>query len=476
MNSDVRSVVKEKKSPTAAFSLLAIGTLAILIGIGVGVLKMNVGLLLFFGWLLLAPFGAKLGYSFSEMLEKAYEMGKNALPASAIILAVGIMIGTWLAAGTISTVLVFGLKVISPSIFLLVTMLLCSAVSLILGSSWGTVGTAGIAMMGVGMGLGFNPALVAGAVISGAYFGDKMSPVSDSTLMSSTLSGVPLMTHIKYMLYTCAPAYVISAVLYTILGIRHGSSSYDPTAVNEIITNLSGIFKLGFVPLIPVIVVIYMLIRKKDTILTLLIGAVVAAVIAIVYQGFSIKAVGGFAYSGFVVDSDNAILKSLLNRGGMSSMFSMVAIFIGALGLGGIISGMHLLEPVIEAISKRVKSGKSLMLITAGVVILCILLVSTNHFAFAMVGTLFAPVYKKYNLKPENCSRILEDIGTIGGCLLPWNVGGAFAAGTLGVEAFAYAPYAFLNWITPIFGLIFILTGFKIAKIDPSKDMRAIEE
>ena len=194
------------------------------------------------------------------------------------------------------------------------------------------------------------------------------------------------MTHIKYMLYTCAPAYVISAVLYTILGIRHGSSSYDPTAVNEIITNLSGIFKLGFIPLIPVIVVIYMLIRKKDTILTLLIGAVVAAVIAIVYQGFSIKAVGGFAYSGFVVDSDNAILKSLLNRGGMSSMFSMVAIFIGALGLGGIISGMHLLEPVIEAISKRVKSGKSLMLITAGVVILCILLVSTNHFAFAMVG------------------------------------------------------------------------------------------
>lgn len=166
MNSDVRSVVKEKKSLTAAFSLLAIGTLAILIGIGVGVLKMNVGLLLFFGWLLLAPFGAKLGYSFSEMLEKAYEMGKNALPASAIILAVGIMIGTWLAAGTISTVLVFGLKVISPSIFLLVTMLLCSAVSLILGSSWGTVGTAGIAMMGVGMGLGFNPALVAGAVIS----------------------------------------------------------------------------------------------------------------------------------------------------------------------------------------------------------------------------------------------------------------------------------------------------------------------
>ena len=450
MNSDVRSVVKEKKSPTAAFSLLAIGTLAILIGIGVGVLKMNVGLLLFFGWLLLAPFGAKLGYSFSEMLEKAYEMGKNALPASAIILAVGIMIGTWLAAGTISTVLVFGLKVISPSIFLLVTMLLCSAVSLILGSSWGTVGTAGIAMMGVGMGLGFNPALVAGAVISGAYFGDKMSPVSDSTLMSSTLSGVPLMTHIKYMLYTCAPAYVISA--------------------------LSGIFKLGFIPLIPVIVVIYMLIRKKDTILTLLIGAVVAAVIAIVYQGFSIKAVGGFAYSGFVVDSDNAILKSLLNRGGMSSMFSMVAIFIGALGLGGIISGMHLLEPVIEAISKRVKSGKSLMLITAGVVILCILLVSTNHFAFAMVGTLFAPMYKKYNLKPENCSRILEDIGTIGGCLLPWNVGGAFAAGTLGVEAFAYAPYAFLNWITPIFGLIFILTGFKIAKIDPSKDMRAIEK
>lgn len=476
MSKDVSSAAKEKKTPTATFSLFAIGTIAILIGIGVGVLKMNVGLLLFLGWILLAPFGARLGYSFGEMLEKAYEMGKNALPASAIILSVGIMIGTWLAAGTISTVLVFGLKIIIPSIFLLVTMLLCSAVSLVLGSSWGTVGTAGIAMMGVGMGLGFNPALVAGAVISGAYFGDKMSPVSDSTLMSSTLSGVPLMTHIKYMMYTCAPAYAIAAVIYTILGIRHGSNNFDPTAVQEIISNLSGIFKLGIVPIIPVVVVIYMLIRKKDTVLTLLIGALVAAVIAIAYQGFSIKEVGTFAYSGFVVDSENAILKSLLNRGGMSSMFSMVSIFIGALGLGGIISGLHLLEPVIEAISKRVKSGKSLMLITMGVVLLCILLVSTNHFAFAMVGTLFAPMYKKYNLKPENCSRILEDIGTVGGCLLPWNVGGAFAAGILGVEAFAYAPYAFLNWITPIFSLILILTGFKIAKVDPQKDMRAIEE
>ena len=450
--------------------------MAILIGVGVGVLKMNVGLLLFLGWLLLAPFGAKLGYSFSEILEKAYEMGKNALPASAIILAVGIMIGTWLAAGTISTVLVVGLKIISPNIFLLVTMLLCSAVSLILGSSWGTVGTAGIAMMGVGMGLGFDAPLVAGAVISGAYFGDKMSPVSDSTLMSSTLSGVPLMTHIKYMMYTCAPAYVISAVLYTILGIRHGSGSYDPATVNQIITNLSDIFKIGIIPIIPVIVVVYMLIRKKDTVLTLLVGAVVAAIIAVVYQGFSVKAVGSFAYSGFTVDSEDAILKSLLNRGGMSSMFSMVAIFIGALGLGGIISGLHLLEPVIESISRRVKSGKSLMLITAGAVILCILLVSTNHFAFAMIGTLFAPMYKKYNLKPENCSRILEDIGTVGGCLLPWNVGGAFASGTLGVEAFAYAPYAFLNWITPLIGLILVLTGFKIAKVDPEKDMCAVKE
>lgn len=460
---------KEKKTPSIGFSVLTILVIAVFVGVFVGPLKMNVGLLLFLSWLLFAPFGAKLGFSFSELLEKAYDMGKNALPASAIILAVGIMMGTWLAAGTIATVLSIGLRFINPKIFLLVTMLLCACVSLIMGSSWGTVGTAGIAMYGVGIGLGFQPPLVVGAIVSGAYFGDKMSPMSDSTLMASTLSGTPLMTHIKYMAWTCTPAFVISGIIYTILGFQHGSSNYDPTIVTEIITNLQEIFNLGFIPLIPVIVVVYMLIRKKDTVLTLLTGAILGAIIAVVYQGVSIPEIGTFAYSGFTVESDNAVLKSLLNRGGMSSMFSMVSIFIGALGLGGMIAGTHILEPIIESLARKVHSGKSLMVITMIVVALCMVLVATNHFAFAMVGTLFPPLFKKYNLKSENCSRILEDVGTLGGVLLPWNVGGAFVSGTFGVATFAYAPYAFQNWITPIFTLVYILVGFKIAKIDSSK-------
>lgn len=460
---------QEKKSPSVAFSVLTISVIAVFVGVCVGPLKMNVGLLLFLSWLLFAPFGAKLGYSFSELLEKAYEMGKNALPASAIILAVGVMMGTWLAAGTIATVLTVGLRFINPSVFLLVTMLLCSCVSLIMGSSWGTVGTAGIAMFGVGIGLGFEPALVVGAIVSGAYFGDKMSPMSDSTLMASTLSGTPLMTHIKYMALTCGPAFVLSGIIYVVLGFQHGGSNYDPAVVTEIVESLREIFKLGLIPIIPVVVVIYMLNRKKDTVLTLLTGALLGAVIAVAYQGVSIADIGAFAYKGFSVESENAVLKSLLNRGGMSSMFSMVSIFIGALGLGGMIAGTHILEPVIDGMARKIRSGKSLMLITMAVVALCMLLVATNHFAFAMVGTLFPPLFKKYNLKPENCSRILEDVGTLGGVLLPWNVGGAFVAGTFGVECFAYAPYAFQNWITPIFTLIYTIIGFKIAKIDSSK-------
>ena len=154
----------------------------------------------------------------------------------------------------------------------------------------------------------------------------------------------------------------------------------------------------------------------------------------------------------------------------------MVCIFIGALGLGGMISGTHILEPVIDSLSQKVKSGKSLMLITIVVVALCMVLVATNHFAFAMVGTLFPPLFKKYNLKPENCSRILEDVGTLGGVLLPWNVGGAFVSGTFGVDCFAYAPYAFQNWITPIITILYVLVGFKIAKIDPAKGIQAVEE
>ncbi len=465
---------KEKRKATLGIALVALTAICAFIAVGVGPLKGNVALMLFLSWLILAPVGAYLGYNFAELEVIAYDMAKKSLPASTIIMAVGIMIATWLASGTVPAILTIGLSIITPNLFLLITMLLCACVSLVMGSSWGTMGTAGIAMFGVGAGLGINPALTVGAIVSGAYFGDKMSPMSDTTLMASTLTGTKLMTHIKYMFITGGPALLISGILYTIIGFTQGGKNYDPSQVQAIIESLHGLFKLGFIPLIPIIVVIVMLILKKNTILTMLAGALLAVFIALFYQGAALKDIVGYMFKGFSVQTDDAILKSLLNRGGLSAMLSLVATFIGALGLGGMIAGIGLLDPIIEVLTKRVKSGKGLIVIAMLLTYICLLFVATNLFAFAMLGALLPPLFIKYNLKSENLSRVLEDCGTLGGVLMPWNVGGIFAAGLFGVATTQYAPYAFQNYLTPIITLIVTLTGFKIAKMYPEKDLRPL--
>lgn len=245
--------------------------------------------------------------------------------------------------------------------------------------------------------------------------------------------------------------------------------------MQEIIGNLHGLFKISFVPLIPIIAVIIMLILKKNTILTMLTGALLAAAIAIFYQGVSPTDIVSYMFKGFSIESEDAVLKSLLNRGGMSSMLSMVATFIGALGLGGIFAGTKIIEPVVDALTKRVKSGKSLIVITMLLTYFCMLFIATNFFAFAMLGTLLPPLFAKYNLKSQNLSRILEDCGTLGGVLMPWNVGGIFVAGLFGLSATQYAPWAFQNYITPIITLLVSMAGIKIAKIDPTKDLSVLK-
>ncbi len=463
--------VKEKKEPTLAFSLLVILALCLFVALGVGPLKLNIALLLFLAWLVVAPFAAYLGYSFGELESFAYDMAKAALPPAAIIMSVGIMIATWLAAGTVPTVLVAGLSIITPKLLLLITFVLCAAVSMLMGTSWGTIGTAGVAMLGVGTGLGMNPAIVAGAIISGAYFGDKMSPMSDSTNICATVTNTPLITHIKYMFISGGPAFLISAALYTGIGIAQGGNNYDSSQVESIIANLHAMFKIDLIPILPIAVVLIMLALKKSTVLSLLMGALSAAVIAVVYQGIPVAALGGYMMDGFSVDSEDAIMRSLLNRGGMKGMLSLVATFIGALGLGGILNKVGLIQPLLDALTRRVKSGKGLIVITMVITWIAVTVIATNNFAFAMIGTLFPSIFAKYNLKSENLSRALEDCGTLGNVLVPWSVGAGFATGTLGVSAFEYAPWAFQNYITPLVTLVLVFCNYKIAKIDPNKGL-----
>ena len=412
------------------------------------------------------PFAAHLGYSFSEMEGFAYEMAQKCIAPAAIILAVGMMIASFMAAGTVPTILVAGLKLITPKFFLALTFVMCCIMSVIMGTSWGTLGTVGIAMMGVGAGLGVNPAITAGAVVSGAWFGDKMSPMSDSTIMCSTITETYSMDHIKAMMQTTIPAAVVSLVIYLGIGIGISGDSYDASTVDSIMNGLKGMFHINLIPVIPIVVVIVMILMKKGTIVSMMSGTVVAILIAVFYQGYSVADMGTFLYSGFTCETKNEILISLLNRGGMTSMLSLLAVFVGGLGLGGILDKTGMLEPIFHYITEKYKSPRGIMLMAWCATLLCILVIADNNFAFVMVATLFGSAFQKYNLKSQNLSRILEDVGTLGSALVPWNVGAQFAAGVLGVSTLAYMPYAFLNWMTPILSLAFIILQVKIKKIE----------
>lgn len=456
----------EKKKASLTLSSLAIVLIVAFIAVGIGGFNVNIAILLFLCWMIMWPFAAHLGYSFSEMEGFAYEMAQKCIAPAAIILAVGMMIASFMAAGTVPTILVAGLKLITPKFFLALTFVMCCIMSVIMGTSWGTLGTVGIAMMGVGTGLGVNPAITAGAVVSGAWFGDKMSPMSDSTIMCSTITETYIMDHIKAMMQTTIPAAVVSLVIYLGIGIGISGNSYDASTVDSIMNGLKGMFHINLIPVIPIVVVIVMILMKKGTIVSMMSGTVVAILIAVFYQGYSVADMGTFLYSGFTCDTKNEILISLLNRGGMTSMLSLLAVFVGGLGLGGILDKTGMLEPIFHYITEKYKSPRGIMLMAWCATLLCILVIADNNFAFVMVATLFGSAFQKYNLKSQNLSRILEDVGTLGSALVPWNVGAQFAAGVLGVSTLAYMPYAFLNWMTPILSLAFIILQVKIKKIE----------
>lgn len=459
--------MKEKKKD-ASLSL-AILTLVLVVGfiaVGIGVFGINIAVLLFLCWLIVWPVAAYLGYSFEELEGFAYEMAAKCISPAAIILAVGMMIAAFMAAGTVPAILVAGLHLITPKYFLVITFLMCCIMSTIMGTSWGTLGTVGIAMMGVGAGLGVNPAITAGAVIGGAWFGDKMSPMSDSTIMCSTITNTYIMDHIRAMMQTTIPAALLCVILYLVIGFNISGTTYDSSTVTGIIDGLQELFRINILPVLPVVIVVVLILMKKGTIVSLLSGTIVAGVIAVAYQGYSVADVGTFLYSGFTCESSNEIVNSLLQRGGVTSLISLVAVFVGGLGLGGILDKTGLLKPIFSYITEHFKSPRGIMTAAWIATLLCILVIADNNFAFVMVGTLFSGIFKDYQLKSRNLSRILEDVGTLGSALVPWNVGAQFAAGVLGVATLEYLPYAFLNWITPIISLIFILLQFKIAKED----------
>lgn len=405
--------------------------------------------------------------------------GKLMIPTALILYSIGALMGAWIASGTVPMIIYWGLKLISPSMFLVTTCLACMVTSVATGSSWSAIGTAGVALIGVGMGLGINPAMTAGAIVSGAAFGDKMSPLSDTTNMAPAVAEGDLFDHIKAMLFTTLPGILIALVVFFVLGLKHGDGNVSNDTVNLIMTSLDSTFKLNLFTLIPPVLVLGLAVLKKPAFPILLISGFSAALIAIVCQGYTIPDMASIMQNGFVSETGVVQMDRLLSRGGILSMNGTCSLGIIAMVYGGILERLGVLEVLLDKLKFVSRSVGTLVCSTVVGCILVNMITASQYMSIILTGRLFIGEYKKKDMLPQTLSRTLEDGGTVTSLIVPWNVDAAFAASSLGVSVVSFMPFAVFNWIVPVIAIAYGFLGkfqWKTGEIKSTKTYRMAEE
>ena len=430
-----------------------------------------------------AVVGCLNGYCWKE-LEIGISRGISVSMSSILILlVVGSVIGTWILAGVVPTMIYYGLLILSPSIFYTATCLICAAIALATGSSWTTAGTIGIALVGIASAQDLHLGLTAGAIISGSYFGDKMSPLSDTTNLAPAVSGTELFTHIKHMVWTTIPSLLIAVMLFTLAGWILPTPT-TTSNLSEILQSLEKSFSIGLHLLIPVLVVLGLVIKKVPAFPALLIGTLVGALFAALFQSHTvliyvgetelpkslaiIKGIWMTLYGGFQLDSGNAVLDNLLSRGGMGNMLMTVWLIISAMMFGAVMETTGMLQVIAARILSIVHSTGSLISATLATSISMNVLASDQYIAIVLPGRMFRGEFSKRGLHPKNLSRTLEDAGTLTSVLVPWNTCGAFMAQTLGVSTLTYAPFAFFNLLNPLVAAFYGFANIAVERLTDS--------
>lgn len=421
---------------------------------------------LFASWIFIYLFCVAVRIPYSKVVDGAFEAIRMVVPTLCLLMAIGVMIGTWLQSGTIATIIAWGLKMINPAWLLPLTLLFCSLLSLVTGTSYGSVGSAGVAMMAIGNAMGINPGMVAGAVICGAMFGDKLSPLSDTTNLAPAVAGAKLGEHIRSMLWTTLPTYVITLIIFTVLGFSQTAGDYTTGNISIYVDALNKEFHLGFLTMIPAILIIVLLLCKVNAISALGISSFAAGFISFFVQHDTLQSIIRTAYNGYSTAIEEPVLQSILNRGGMGSMLQYVAIICFAVGMGGMLEKLGVLDHILNAIVKRINSDGSMILATLITGYVTSFISCSQPMAHVLTGRLMAPIFKERKVAPEILSRCLEDSGTLAGPMIPWHGYGVYMAGTLGVAWAAFFPYLFLLYLTPIFSIFYGFTGISIKHVD----------
>ncbi len=417
-----------------------------------------------------------LGIKWTEIRQGIVDSISSAMSSMIILLLIGSLAGTWLLSGIIPAMIYYGLQILNPSIFLVAACVVCAIVSVATGSSWTTSATVGIALVAIGTVLKIPVGMVAGAIISGAYFGDKMSPLSDTTNLAPAMAGTDLFTHIRYMAYTTIPSISIALVIFLILGfVKGGNVEIAETQV--ILDAISGKFEINFwLFLVPVIMVV-LISKKMPAIPAISVGALLGAVFALIFQPNLVQEVAQFGegtwekgfvgimtsmYGDISFTTDNEIVDGLLSSGGMHGMLGTVWLILSAMIFGGVMERSGMLKRIAEGVISGINSAGALIATTAGTCVFFNITASDQYLAIVVPGRMYADVFKEKGLAPENLSRTLEDSGTVTSALIPWNTCGAYHSKVLGVDTFTYLPFAFFNLISPFMTVIYGVFKIKL--------------
>jgi NhaC family Na+:H+ antiporter len=438
--------------------------------------------ILLMGGAVAAIVGVVKGVKFEVMIEDVAKNIKATVEPILILLLVGALAGTWLLSGIIPTMIYYGLQILNPTIFLAATVVICSVISIATGSSWTTSATVGIALIGIAEALGVSVAMTAGAVLSGGYFGDKLSPMSDTTNLAPAMAGTDLFTHIRYMTLTTVPTIIVTLIAFIIIGLNLDTSGQ--TNPEEILDSIDASFNITPWLFVVPVVVIALIIKKTPPLIALLLGTLLAAGAALIFQPGLVQMIGGgdtlnfeTAYRGIIdaitveitIPSENKSLQGLFSAGGMAGMLGTIWLIICAMVFGGIMDAIGALERISEALLNLFTSTFGLFFSTVSSCIVLNLTASDQYLAIVVPGKMFEKAYEKKGIAPENLSRTLEDSGTVTSVLIPWNTCGAYHSGVLGVPVADYFFYAIFNYLSPFVTLIFAAFNIKIKQLTKSK-------
>ena len=426
----------------------------------------------------------RLGINWIKLRTRIVKTIGKAMPAILILLLIGSLSGTWLLSGVIPAFIYYGLDVLHPSIFLFATVVIASLISLATGSSWSTIATVGVALLGIGHAMGIGDPVTAGAIISGAYFGDKMSPLSDTTNLAPAMAGTDLYTHIRYMMITTVPSMSLTLIIFLIIGFTYNFNA-DTADVQEVQLAISETFNITPWLFIVPAFLIFIIIRKVKPIPSMLLGTLAGGLFAVIFQPDIIKHISGITdnyaeasytsvmkamYGKIEIITENKQINDLFGTSGMSGMLNTIWLILSAMVFGGVMESAGMLKKITLSVMKLVRSSGSLVAATAASCIFFNATASDQYISIVVPGRMYNKAFKDRRLKPEVLSRTLEDAGTVTSVLIPWNTGGATQARVLGVATLDYLPYAFFNLISPFMTVLIAYLNYKIRRI-PEKEV-----